>query len=140
MSIDESYVQGVQSGGQTESVEYEPVQKPTGEVVCETRFVSVRRTYRDAGVCKKEEFTESNAILVGLPIAGVPVAEVGAASRMTLNLGNFESVQIEVSVALPCYVEELQECYKAAKHFVDSNLNSEIQAIRDYRDSKNKGG
>lgn len=121
----------VQSSGEV----YDPASKPA-KVQFEQRNVQVRRTYKEAGVLKSEETDESDLIDLELPATEAVLAEVGAASRMTVNLGNFESVQIEVAVKLPCYLEELDECYRTAKCFVDSRLNKEVKAIREYRDSK----
>ena len=115
--------------------DYRPVQKPV-DGQTEIRNVVTRKTYKESGVVTHEEMKDDDLITIGLSVTGVPMAEVGAGVRMTVNLGNFESVQVEVSVTLPCYVEELTECYKAAKHFVDGHLNREVKDIREWKDTK----
>lgn len=99
-------------------------------------FVSTHRTYKEAKIVKSEEMSEDRILV--REFVGT-VAEIGAEARMTINLGDFESVQVGVSVRLPAYVEELEEAYKAAKAFVDMKLNKEVQDIREYRASKRKG-
>lgn len=100
--------------------------------------VFVAKTYKDRGVVSREEGGESEQIKVQ-PIAGdVPLASVESASQMTLNLGNFESVQIRVGVTLPCYVEELDDAYMTAQKFVEQRLNKEVTEIREYRASRSE--
>jgi hypothetical protein len=101
------------------------------------RQVTVRKMYKTGQVVTKEDNSEVD-IQIGIPVVNVPMAEVEAHSSMTINMGNFESVKLELSVRLPCYPEELADAFRAAKNFVDTHLNSEVQAIRGYRDSRVK--
>jgi hypothetical protein len=99
--------------------------------------VSVRRLYKEGKVVTKE--TEDEIMLdIELPHPEASLAQVGFNARMTINLGDFESVQLGVSCVLPCYVEELSEAFVAAKQFVDLKLNTEVGAVRDYRKEKDK--
>lgn len=95
------------------------------------------RVYKEGGIVVREEATEE-AITVRVPPHGVPLARVGAEARMTINMGNFESVQLGISIELPCVVEEVTDCYKAARSMVDVRLNKEVSDIRQYRDDKGK--
>jgi hypothetical protein len=63
-------------------------------------------------------------------------AEIDYSVRMTLNLGNYESVQVGVSCRLPAYVEEIEDAYVQAKKFVDVKLAKETAEIKEYRKSK----
>jgi len=92
--------------------------------------------YKESGGIVVGESHEEHPIEIQVPVVGLAMASVGASSRMTLNMGNYESVQLEVNVVLPCYVEEVDSCYKTAKQVVDLHLNSEIAAIRTYRSEK----
>ena len=97
--------------------------------------VSVRRLYKDGKVVTKE--TEDEVMLsIELPHPEAPLAHVGFNARMTINLGDFQSIQLGVSCVLPCYVEEISEAFVAAKQFVDLKLNTEVSAVRDYRKGK----
>lgn len=116
--------------------EYDPASKPVSAT--SEHNVQVHRMYKESGVLTHEEFTDDHIIQVRAASENIEMARVSAASSMTLNLGNFESVKVEVTIQLPCYVEEVTDCYKAAKAIVDLHLNGEVAAIRAYRESKGK--
>lgn len=102
-------------------------------------LLTVNRMYKEGGIQVGEEHDET-PIELRVPTREVPMAKVGASSRMTLNMGNYESVQLEVTVELPAYVEELGPAYETAKKFVDDHLNKEVKAIREYRAAKSSTG
>jgi len=60
-----------------------------------------------------------------------PVANVGFNCRMTKNLGDFNSLQVGVSVHLPCYVHEIHETFTHAQEFVENKLN---EVLAEYED------
>jgi len=101
----------------------------------ESSSINIRRTYKESGVTMNESQDE-DIITVRVPPKGVPLGRARAAARMTVNMGNYETVQLEVSIELPCVPEEINECYRYCKELVDSHLNKEIRDIRAYRDSK----
>lgn len=97
-------------------------------------YATITRRYYDGKALTKEEAEE-------LPIevrdyTGKSLAKVSHSVSMTLNLGNYESVKVGVSVELPSTVEELGEAFKVAKAFVDAKLNIEVQEIKEYRKSR----
>lgn len=100
--------------------------------------VFVTKVYKDRGVVGREDGGESEQIEVQSVADNVPLATVESASQMTLNLGNFESVQIRVGVTLPCYVEEVDDAYLTAQKFVEQRLNKEVTEIREYRSSRSE--
>lgn len=51
-----------------------------------------------------------------------PVAEVSVAMGLTVNLGNYESMRIDVGVKLPCYKEELEDAQNKAFEIVEREL------------------
>lgn len=57
-------------------------------------------------------------------------ARVSVMMGMALNLGNYESARIDVSVALPCYREEVDAAYVYAHQWVNSRLQQEVQDVR----------
>jgi len=59
-----------------------------------------------------------------------PVAMVSAALSRTVNLGNFESVRMEVGVTLPCYPEEITQAADVAMTFAGETLEREVGAVR----------
>lgn len=56
-------------------------------------------------------------------------ALVSAAMGATINLGNFESLRIDVGVTLPCYPEEVKEGIEAALQLVSGRLSEERDAV-----------
>jgi hypothetical protein len=98
--------------------------------------VFVSRVYKDHGIVKAEENKVTEMIEVQTYAPNIPLAHVEFASQMTLNLGNFESVQCRVAVTLPSRMEEMDEAYQSAKHFVEARLTKEMDEIREYRASK----
>lgn len=100
-----------------------------------TETLTVSRIYKDGGGIVKEDNTEVPMEIGHLSHAQT-LCKVGTSSRMTLNMGNFESIQLEVSISLPSSLEEVEDCYLTAKQLVEKHLNTEVAAIREYRDSK----
>lgn len=62
-------------------------------------------------------------------------AKVSVSMGLTLNLGNFESARIDVSVVVPCYREEVDAAYKYAHSWVEKRLGAEVQSIRENKPS-----
>ena len=98
-------------------------------------LITTSRTYKESRVVKKEEMDEEK---IDIRVFHGPVAEIGVDARMTINMGDFESVQVGVSVRLPCYVEEIEAAYNAAKKFADVKLNDQVTAVKEYRTAKRK--
>lgn len=63
------------------------------------------------------------------------VAVVGVDYGMTMNLGNYESVKVNVALQMPCYVEEIDGAHEFAAKWVEDRVGKEINLIR----SKRKG-
>jgi len=98
----------------------------------ERRMLTVTKMYHRSGVLDREE-SDDEPLEVEVPAADVPLASVGFGVRMTVNMGNYETVQVGVNAQLPCYVEEMDDALTTAKNFVDVRLNKEVKALRDYR-------
>jgi hypothetical protein len=98
----------------------------------------IDKVYREGNVITKEESGEEQIEVRSYPET-IPLAEVSYGCKMTLNLGNFESVSVNVSTKLPSSVEELDDAYATAKAFVDKKLNAEVSGIRAYREKKKAG-
>lgn len=63
-------------------------------------------------------------------------AEVGVDYALTMNLGNFNSAKISVSVRVPCYKEEIDEAYEFAQGWVETRVSKERDMIAASRDGK----
>ena len=96
-------------------------------------FLTVNRIYKNGKIVSKESSNEETIdVPQFVPNAAAGMVEFG--SRMVLNMGNFETIQISVSCQLPAYVTEVAEAYAAAKAFVDSRLNDEVSEARELRE------
>jgi hypothetical protein len=59
-------------------------------------------------------------------------ANVSVEMGMTLNLGNYESARVTVSVSVPCYKEEVDDAHAYARKWVESRVVKESKKIRDF--------
>jgi hypothetical protein len=58
-------------------------------------------------------------------------AYVRVSHGMTSNMGNFESLRIDVAVTMPCYAEDIQPTREELSEFVAECLELEVSAYRD---------
>lgn len=49
---------------------------------------------------------------------------------VTLNLGNFESARIDVTVEVPCYLLDIERASKWAEKFVGEKMAEEVASVR----------
>ncbi len=118
-----------------EALSVRKVAEAMSEIESDKGLLSTSKMYTASGnVVKSDE--ESEEIELKIPVAGARMAQVGFSTRVTINLGNYESVQIGVDVRLPTYVEELEDGFRAAKKFVDDKLNSQVAEVREYKESR----
>lgn len=64
----------------------------------------------------------------------VEPAYVRANYGLTINLGNYESARCDVSVTLPCYVEEVPAAFEKAWGIAKDQIKEQVKSI------KSKGG
>lgn len=91
-----------------------------------TLSVTVKRT--QVGTVK-EDSEEREQIEVSRFVTDP--AYVTVAVGVTKNLGNYESLRMEVRVSLPCYIEEVDETYFTAKEWVDTRMDRELSELKD---------
>jgi len=65
-------------------------------------------------------------------------ARVRVGFGLTINLGNYESARLDVSVEVPCYKEQVDDAYTQAKVWVEERVQSEVADIK-AGGSKGKG-
>jgi len=99
--------------------------------------VEVTKTWKDGKFTVDEDNSEE-LIEVKKFAEGAHIARVSFGGRMTVNMGNFESIQVSVGIELPCYVEEVQDAFDAAKNLVNQRLNTEVEDCRMVRNQKRK--
>lgn len=91
-------------------------------IVKEEGLIEVTKT-----VLGKETSTEQKIKI--RPFATIPMT-IGIKLGQTINTGDFESVRIDVSIFVPCYVEEAKEMYSKVIKFAGSILNKEVRDLR----------
>jgi hypothetical protein len=65
-------------------------------------------------------------------------AEVGINYGLTINLGDFNSARVDVSVKIPCYVEEKDEAFANISAWAEDRIRKEVEIIN-LRKKKTKG-
>lgn len=63
-------------------------------------------------------------------------AKVMVDYALTINLGNFESAKIGVSVTVPCYVEEVDKAYEFAQAWAEERLTKERDMVTSGRNGQ----
>lgn len=93
--------------------------------------VSYSRMWTKSGVLIDSEDAEELVTIPQPP--DVPMASVGYSCGMTVNLGDYESVKMTVSVTLPAPCLEVADAFEAARKFVNTRLGLEVKAVKDHR-------
>ena len=57
-------------------------------------------------------------------------AKVSVSMGLTLNLGNFQTARLDISLLVPCYREEVEGAYAYAREWVETRVNAEAEAVR----------
>lgn len=97
--------------------------------VTESRQVQITRTFKDTGRLVEEQ-DDVELIEVTLPPDGTPLAHISYGGKFTKNLGNFNSVSIDIRLTLPTVVEDLEAAYGTAKNYVDGKLEAEHEDLK----------
>jgi hypothetical protein len=79
---------------------------------------------------QKQGAVSTEQVSVGPPMAyDQPTCNVGVKAGVTRNLGNYNSVRVDVSLYMPCYPAELEEVYIFAQTWVDDKLSELCEQI-----------
>lgn len=60
-----------------------------------------------------------------------PTCSVGFKVGYTKNLGNYESMRIDVSVNMPCYPSEMQDVFAFCKQWVDDKMDAVVAEVEE---------
>jgi len=63
------------------------------------------------------------------------ISNVGVSFGYTKNMGNYESMKIQVSLHVPCYVEEIDTIFDFAKEWVDEKMTSILEDVSEELES-----
>lgn len=77
---------------------------------------------------KHPDGSETTAVeMIGKPkLFNGPVCEIGVSAGRTINLGNYNSGRVDVSVKIPCAHAELDLVYEFALKWVDDRISKII--------------
>lgn len=92
--------------------------------------VMVSRQWSESGSPSSPEEIEEDTLEVHSFVTAP--ANVSVEMGMTLNLGNFESARVTVSISVPCYKEEVEEAHAYARGWVEDRVVSESKKIRQF--------
>ena len=98
--------------------------KRTIEVQGEQGYILVKRAKLNMGkaIHEKEDYET-----VMVPSFTGPVARVKVMSSVTRNLGDYNSVKVEVGLDLPCYECDIEHTYNQAADWVSAKIESELE-------------
>lgn len=65
-----------------------------------------------------------------LPLQEEPYATIGVKAGCTINLGNFNSGRVEVSLFYPCQPDKVNDVYESVKDWVDARLAQEYNELK----------
>lgn len=57
-------------------------------------------------------------------------AKVSVDRGLTINLGNYQSARIGVTISVPCYREDIDAAYRFAAQWVEARVSDEVDSIR----------
>lgn len=95
----------------------------------------VTKQYLKSGVPNGDEDNSEETLEVHSFVTSP--ANVSVEMGMTLNLGNYESARITVSLSVPCYKEELEEAHEFARKWVEDRVVAESKKIRKFSTERN---
>lgn len=95
--------------------------------VAKSGQVRVTRTFSKSG--KLLEEGEDEEALTVRQFATQP-AQVGILYNSTINLGDYESAKVGVTVTVPCYLEEIDAALDFATSKAEARMAAEVAAIR----------
>lgn len=88
--------------------------------IIENRFIYKKETQRE---------TSSDEVVAILQFDG-PVAHVRRGYGLTLNLSNYESARLDVSVTVPCYLADVDVADEWARQWVERRVVHEVENVR----------
>jgi hypothetical protein len=90
----------------------------------------VTRQYKLGGVEGKAEGEEE---VIAVHRFVTEPARVQMDLGLTLNLGNYESARVAVSVTIPCYKEEMEAAYAFGSAWVKDRIQKEVDEVRNHK-------
>ena len=89
-------------------------------------FVRVTKTYSNKGNVISEESMDQTILVRHF---NTDTAQVGLGRTSTINLGDYNSVKVDLYIQVPSYVEELDDAYTFVDVFSRKHMESELEEI-----------
>lgn len=93
------------------------------EKIAEEATILVLKTMHKKG----KELSKDEDLQVKVKLFATQPAQIKYSIGGTVNIGNFESVRVDVSISVPCYREEIDEVFEASRDWADKRLNTELK-------------
>lgn len=103
--------------------------QPSRTAAIETK--SEKRVTRKLFSSGEQVGDEETEITSDIHVFVTEPAYVRISHGMTSNMGNFESLRIDVAVTMPCYREDVDETRARISDYVAECLESEVGSYRD---------
>lgn len=84
-------------------------------------------TVMSSGVCVDGGVSDTREVIEVREFATNP-AYVKVQAGVTKSLGDYEFLRVDVSISVPCYVEEIDTVYSAVAEKVSDRLTQEVEA------------
>ena len=88
----------------------------------------VRRHYKRVGKEIGDDYDETR---LAVDVFETEPAQASCSMGMTINLGNYESLRVEVGVVLPCYKEEVEEAQQRCFDLVENELYKKVREAKE---------
>jgi len=88
----------------------------------------VRRHYKRMGKETGDDYDENQ---LAVDVFETAPANVSCSMGMTINLGNYESLRVEVGVVLPCYKEEVEDAQQRCFELVEHELYKKVREAKE---------
>lgn len=105
-----------------------------GSFVSVPMKTSVEVVHSKSGVSKLPEIVEQ-AQVSQPPMPAAALHTVAVIGGMTINLGNYESAKIQVSLSMPCTKDTLNDAYEFASTWVSEKIEQATKAIKKAKES-----
>jgi len=105
--------------------------KPAGKTDTEmtaTQVFVAKRFFKDGSEVEDSEIEENEVIAVRRFVTEPAV--VGISYGLTVNMGNYESARVDVTLRLPCYAEEVDDAFVSAREWVEQRVMTEVDGIK----------
>lgn len=60
-----------------------------------------------------------------------PPCNVGITAGMTINLGDYNSAKVQVSIHIPCKPEDIEEAYEFGRDWVEGKVTELVEQIKE---------